>query len=80
MRPRTWVLVLLVIPFVAVLWPPFYAGVQPQLAGIPFFTWYQLAWAVISAVLTIIVYAVREPGEPSSPADSAPAATAEEIL
>ncbi len=63
MRARNWVLLLFLIPFVAVLWPPFYASVQPQVLGIPFFTWYQLAWAVISAVLTVIVYLVREPGE-----------------
>lgn len=63
MRARTWVLVLLVIPFIAVLWPPFYAGATPTLFGLPFFVWYQLVWAVISAVLTAIVYVVREPGE-----------------
>lgn len=63
MRGRTWVLLLLVVPFVAVLWPPFYAGAQPAFAGLPYFIWYQLAWAVISAVLTAIVYFVREPGE-----------------
>ncbi len=63
MHARDWVLGLFLIPFVAVLWPPFYAGVQPQLFGIPFFTWYQLAWAIISALLTVVVYLVREPGE-----------------
>ncbi len=63
MRARNWVLLLLVIPFVAVLWPPFYNSVHPQLLGIPFFTWYQLAWAIIGALLTIVVYLVREPGE-----------------
>lgn len=63
MRARTWVLVLLVIPFIAVLWPPFYAGAKPTLIGLPFFVWYQLAWAVISALLTAVVYVVREPGE-----------------
>lgn len=63
MRARDWVLVLLLIPFAAVLWPPLYAGATPTLLGLPFFVWYQLLWAVVSAVLTAVVYAVREPGE-----------------
>ncbi len=63
MSTRNLVLFLFIIPFVAVLWPPFYDSVQPQLLGVPFFTWYQLAWAVIGAALTIVVYLVREPGE-----------------
>jgi len=41
---------------VAVLWPPFYNSVEPALWGIPFFYWYQLAWVIIGAVLTAIVY------------------------
>jgi uncharacterized ion transporter superfamily protein YfcC len=63
MKTRRWVLVLLAVPFVAVLWPPFYAGAQPDLDGIPFFIWYQFAWAIISAVLTIVVYLVWRPAD-----------------
>lgn len=63
MRTRRWVLVLLAVPFVAVLWPPFYAGAQPALDGIPFFIWYQFAWAIISAALTIAVYLVWRPAD-----------------
>ncbi len=59
MRARNWVLVLLVIPFVALLYPPFYAGLTPQLAGIPYFIWYQFAWTIISAAITIVVYLVQ---------------------
>ena len=56
-----WYLLLL-IPFIAILWVPSYAGGSPQLAGIPFFYWYQFLWVFISAVLTAIVYfAAREP-------------------
>ena len=34
----------------------------PELAGIPFFYWYQFAWVVVAAVLTAIVYlATRRP-------------------
>jgi len=48
---------LLVIPFVALLWVPFYNRAEPALFGIPFFYWYQLAWVPISALVTAIVYA-----------------------
>jgi hypothetical protein len=61
MRKRSdWVRVLLIVPFVAVLWPPFYAALQPTWEGLPYFIWYQFAWAIISAVLTAVVYLVGE--------------------
>ena len=86
MRARDWVLVLLAIPFIAVLWPPFYNATAPTLFGLPFFIWYQLAWAIFGAVLTIVVYLVREPGEPAASVDAAPPtydpydATSEELF
>ncbi len=51
-----WFLILLLAPFVAMLWPPFYNAVQPQLLGIPFFYWFQLLWVIITAVITAAVY------------------------
>jgi len=54
--------ILLVVPFIAILWVPSYAGGQPALAGIPFFYWYQFLWIFVSAALTAIVYfAMPEP-------------------
>ena len=59
-RPsRAWYL-LLIIPFIAVLWVPFYASVSPEIAGIPFFYWYQFVWVLISAGITGIVYLATE--------------------
>jgi hypothetical protein len=53
---------LLVIPFIGILWVPFYAGGLPELAGIPYFYWYQFVWVLISAAITALVYsATREP-------------------
>lgn len=46
----------LIAPFVAMLWVSSYAKVEPTFAGIPFFYWYQMAWVVISTVLTMIAY------------------------
>jgi hypothetical protein len=55
-----WYLLLLP-PFVGMLWVPFYNSVDPVVAGIPFFYWYQAAWIPVGAVLTAAVYfATRE--------------------
>ena len=53
--PWGWYL-LLVVPFIAILWVPFYSSVDPAFLGIPYFYWYQFLWIFISAVLTAIVY------------------------
>ncbi|MEU3071935.1 DUF3311 domain-containing protein [Streptomyces laurentii] len=47
---------LLVAPFVAMLWVSSYAKVDPTFIGIPFFYWYQMAWVLISTALTVIAY------------------------
>ena len=58
-RSRAWYLLLLV-PFVALAFPPIYAHEGPKLLGFPFFYWYQFAWVPLSALITWIVYrAVR---------------------
>jgi Protein of unknown function (DUF3311) len=49
-------LLLLLIPFIALLWPPFYNMTDPPLFGIPFFYWYQMLWIILTALLTMIVY------------------------
>ena len=60
-RPTRWWYVLLLVPFIAILWVPFYSGGEPVLFGFPYFYWYQFLWILISAVLTAIVYfATRE--------------------
>jgi hypothetical protein len=56
-------LVLLLVPFVALLYPPFYASLEPRLWGVPYFVWYQFVWVIIGAVLTYIVYLARRQPE-----------------
>jgi len=46
----------LVIPFVALLWVPFYNRLAPELFGIPFFYWYQTLWTFLGTACTIPVY------------------------
>jgi hypothetical protein len=47
---------LLLLPPLLLLWVPHYNRIEPALIGIPFFYWYQMAWVVIAATLTGIVY------------------------
>jgi hypothetical protein len=62
-RAASWARLLLVLPFIAMLWVPSYNSVEPTLAGIPFFYWYQLAWVPLTSLLTWIVYrSVRRAG------------------
>jgi Protein of unknown function (DUF3311) len=59
--PAMWILLLL--PYIGLLWVPFYNHLEPSLFGFPFFYWYQLAWVPISSLLTWLVYRSRTPGE-----------------
>lgn len=52
----SWWYVLFALQFAVILWPPLYNRAEPQLAGIPFFYWFQLLWVIVSAVLTAVVY------------------------
>jgi membrane protein implicated in regulation of membrane protease activity len=47
---------LLVIPIVCPLVVGTYDRGEPELAGFPFFYWYQFVWILIGAVLTAIAY------------------------
>lgn len=53
----------LIVPCLAVLIVPFYNRVEPAWNGIPFFYWYQLAWAPVSAVSLGIAYLIAGRGE-----------------
>jgi Protein of unknown function (DUF3311) len=50
---------LLLLPFVGLLWVPFYNFQEPALFGFPFFYWYQLAWVPITSFLIWLVYRSR---------------------
>lgn len=49
-------LLLLLVPFIGLLWVPFFNQTEPVLLGFPFFYWYQLAWVPISSLLTFIAW------------------------
>jgi hypothetical protein len=52
---RAWNL-LLALPFVALLWVPFYDSVEPAAWGIPFFYWYQFVWMFVTTGLILLVH------------------------
>jgi hypothetical protein len=47
---------LLLLPFIGLLWLPFYNKAEPALWGFPFFYWYQFIWVFITSILIWIVY------------------------
>ncbi len=47
---------LLLLPFVGLLWAPFYNMREPALFGFPFFYWYQLGWIPLSMLVTWMVW------------------------
>ncbi len=54
-----WLLLLFLIPFVALLYPPFYNLTKPEIIGVPFFYWFQLASIIGTAVITLVAYLAR---------------------
>ncbi len=59
--PRYRWYILLLVPFIGLLWVPVYNRVDPSVWDIPFFYWYQFLWVLVSAAVTAIVYFKAEP-------------------
>lgn len=58
-RRVLWARLLLILPFITMLWVSSYNSAEPMLAGIPFFYWYQLLWILIGAALIAFVYVME---------------------
>ena len=50
---------LLLLPYLGLLWVSSYNKAEPALWGFPFFYWYQLLWVIISAALAGLIYKVE---------------------
>ena len=77
--------VCVIVPFVAVLWVPIYDKDKPEVAGFPFFFWWQLMWVAVTAALMGLAYFVvrrEEVARKAVPvaAASAPAAPPPRLL
>jgi Protein of unknown function (DUF3311) len=53
---RSWLWLILLIPYIALLWLPFYNDTHPSFAGFPFFYWYQFLWVPLTSLLIYVVY------------------------
>jgi hypothetical protein len=53
---RSWLWLILLIPYIALLWLPFYNDTRPSFAGFPFFYWYQFLWVPLTSLLIYVVY------------------------
>ena len=50
----------IVVPFVALLWVPFFNRTTPELFGIPFFYWYQMLWTILGSLCIVPVYLFKK--------------------
>jgi hypothetical protein len=55
LNPLSW---LLFLPFIGLLWVPFYNFADPKIFGFPFFYWYQFLWVPVTSILMYLVYRV----------------------
>ena len=60
MRKIHPVYLFLLIPYAAWVWVPFYNRIEPRLAGIPFFYWWQIAGIFLTALCILPVYLYEE--------------------
>lgn len=58
-RPSAW-LWLLLVPYPALLWVPFYNSVEPHILGFPFFYAYQMGFVILTAIITALVYVMTD--------------------
>jgi hypothetical protein len=58
-RRVLWARLLLLLPFIAMLWVASYNSAEPSIGGIPFFYWYQLLWVLLGAAIVAFVYIVE---------------------
>ncbi len=47
---------LLLLPYIALIYVPFYNRIEPMWLGVPFYYWYQLMWVPLSSVVLAIVF------------------------
>jgi hypothetical protein len=55
-----WWNLLLLIPFIGLLWVPIYNRIEPKVFGIPFFYWYQFLWVLLTSLLIYAVHVLTD--------------------
>jgi hypothetical protein len=46
----------LLLPYIALLWVPFYNRIEPTVLGIPFFYWWQMLWIPLGSLCILPVF------------------------
>ena len=54
------VYLMLLVPFAAWIWVPFYNRIEPQLFGIPFFYWWQIFGILLTSACIVPVFLHEE--------------------
>ena len=54
------VYLILLVPFAAWAWVPFYNRIEPQLFGIPFFYWWQIFGILLTSACIVPVFLHEE--------------------
>jgi hypothetical protein len=55
-KTNGWWRLLLLLPYVGLVFPAFYAHATPTLMGFPFFYWYQFMWVILASAIMGVVY------------------------
>ena len=53
---RAVLVALLLLPYAGMMWVPSYNRAAPEIAGFPFFYWYQLLWIPLGSLLLFLAY------------------------
>ena len=63
-QPSRWgfhpVYLWIAVPFIALLWVPFFNRITPELFGIPFFYWYQTVGTILGSLCIVPVYLFKK--------------------
>ena len=59
--------ILVAAPIVALMWVSSYARSGPEVAGFPFFIWYQLLWVFLTSACTYAAYRIVLVARPHRP-------------
>lgn len=66
MKRSAWWNLLLLVPFIATLFPGLYDTLEPHIFGMPFFYAYQLIWTIGCGVLLLVYITVTREGGPDA--------------
>jgi TRAP-type C4-dicarboxylate transport system permease small subunit len=61
------IFLVLLLPYAAMLWVPSYDRAASEIAGIPFFYWYQLLWIPLGSLLLLLAHSLARRSNQNGP-------------